>query len=148
MKQQKCNKVNLDTIKIRRTDTEAMQHLLHSQYLLMRRLEEERPMGLTIFREKPNKVSDSFRIKWLLEMLNCFHNELEEIREQLPWKHWKGYPDYNLKETLPEIKYEFIDLLHFLLESFIILGMDGEEVLKLYHSKNQQNHDRQDKGYK
>ncbi|MDP1183596.1 dCTP pyrophosphatase, partial [Klebsiella pneumoniae] len=71
------------------------------------------------------------------------------------WKPWKAdhvakqetyIKDMSGKDQL-EIKFEMIDILHFILNMFIALGMDAEEVFKLYFLKNAENFARQDNGY-
>lgn len=85
------------------------------------------------------------RIKWTIDFIDCIHNELEEVRDRLPWKHWSRYEGFVLNER--EIKYELIDILHFLLDLFLVWGMTPEEVMKMYIAKMQQNIERQNSGY-
>lgn len=49
-----------------------------------------------------------------------------------PWKK-------NLEVNTEHIKEELIDVLHFLLQAFIILDMDGNEVFSSYIEKNRSN---------
>ncbi|WQZ01016.1 nucleoside triphosphate pyrophosphohydrolase [Escherichia phage 04086] len=46
-----------------------------------------------------------------------------------------------------EIKFEMIDILHFVLNMFQGLGLTAEEIFKLYYLKNAENFARQDRGY-
>lgn len=46
-----------------------------------------------------------------------------------PWKK-------DLRVAADEVQEELIDILHFLLQGFIILGMDADEVTRLYRIKN------------
>jgi len=48
---------------------------------------------------------------------------------------------------LDEIRLEFIDILHFVLEAMIYLGMKPEDVYRYYVSKMRENQDRQKRGY-
>ena len=146
MKQQKCNTVDLSTIKVRRSDEDTMAMLFDRQIQLLLKIEERKPQGFKVLVNKAD-VPDSLRIKLMIDMIGCLHNELEELRDALPWKGWKDYSGYSLKKEMPEIKYEIIDLLHFVLNLAIISGMKPVEVLQIYISKNEQNKDRQKKGY-
>lgn len=49
-----------------------------------------------------------------------------------PWK-------VNMGVNLDEIQEELIDILHFLLQAFIITGMTGADIVSLYHIKNNVN---------
>lgn len=77
--------------------------------------------------------------------LECINNEVEEIRDYTPWKHWKQYPDHVL--DLDEIRMEYIDLLHFVLEGMCYLGMTGPDIYRYYISKHLENLRRQREGY-
>lgn len=71
------------------------------------------------------------------------------------WKPWKAQhvemQARKIKDLSPEdqleIKFELIDQLHFFLNKFMALGMDAEEIFKLYYLKNAENFARQDRGY-
>lgn len=49
-----------------------------------------------------------------------------------PWKKSLGV-------SLDEVQEELIDILHFLLQAFIIVGMDASAVMELYRIKNRVN---------
>lgn len=82
---------------------------------------------------------------FILDNLQCIHNEVEEIRDHLPWKHWKQYPDHVL--DLEEIRFEYIDLLHMVLNGPIYLGLSGPDIYRYYVSKHLENLRRQREGY-
>lgn len=77
--------------------------------------------------------------------LAAITNEVEEIRDWLPWKHWKTYKGFDIE--LEEIRLEYIDLLHFVVEGMILLGMDGQDIHRYYVSKMKENLRRQKEGY-
>ena len=52
-----------------------------------------------------------------------------------PWKK-------NLELPLEEVQEELVDILHFLLQAFIILDMDADDIVELYRIKNRINHRR------
>lgn len=82
-------------------------------------------------------------VNFLQQSISCIHNEAEEIREWLPWKHWKNYSDEEKILNLEEIRLEYIDLLHFVLEGLIYLGMDGDDIFRYYVCKHLENIRRQ-----
>ncbi|MGL5308219.1 MAG: hypothetical protein ACRC9Y_19200 [Aeromonas veronii] len=71
------------------------------------------------------------------------------------WKPWKAsHEDRRLtffselsEEDRLEVKFEMIDAFHFIMNKFIALGMDAEEIFKLYYLKNAENFKRQENGY-
>jgi hypothetical protein len=77
--------------------------------------------------------------------LAAITNEVEEIREWLPWKHWRRYQGFDI--DLEEIRLEYIDILHFVLEGLILTGMDAEDIHRYYTSKMEENLKRQREGY-
>ena len=90
---------------------------------------------------------DEQRIKWMYHMIDAMHNELEEVRNELPWKSWRDYSKYKFEEKLPLIKEEVIDLLHFFLDMCLILGISADELRNAYKKKQQKNIDRQLNNY-
>jgi hypothetical protein len=88
----------------------------------------------------------------LREEKEAIDQEFAEIWDLLPWKHWKSVHRANRQDAIPdverlELKYELIDIFHFVLNMCIILGMDWQEFCDLYVTKMRENHDRQDRGY-
>lgn len=70
-------------------------------------------------------------------LLTCISNEVEEARKELPWKQWKVYKDFEFnRDSMVE---ETIDIFHFLLEIWIYLGVNGQEVHNTYMCKRQKN---------
>lgn len=82
--------------------------------------------------------------KWTKELLVALMNEGFEALNWTNAKHWKK-PVYPINEM--ELKYELIDMLHFLLGLMILWGMDAKECFSIYIAKNKENHERQEKGY-
>lgn len=106
-------------------------------------------------------------VAWMREQKDCIDDEFRELLTSLGemhrgdkdasavWKKWKArYSEAQAKpitemspEDQLEIKFEMIDILHFVLNMFAGLGMDAEEIFKLYYLKNAENFARQDNGY-
>jgi hypothetical protein len=88
------------------------------------------------------------------DFIDAMHNELEELREHTPWKPWKAYPKdmnealgRNMSPECDELKYELIDLLHFLVVLFEVWGMKPRDVYRMYAEKMAVNIRRQKNGY-
>lgn len=67
-------------------------------------------------------------------------NIIGEASEAAEWfgditKPWKK----SLVMPLEEVQMELVDVLHFLMQAFIIVGMDASEILELYRIKNRIN---------
>lgn len=99
--------------------------------------------------DKSGEFSHPLTAKAVASMLQknlaCISNEVEEIREWLPWKHWKNYEGFEV--DLDELRFEYIDLLHFVMEGMILLGMDAFEIHRYYVSKMEENLRRQREEY-
>lgn len=71
------------------------------------------------------------------------------------WKPWRAeheeyrnrlFSELSMEDQL-EAKFELIDQLHFVLNKFIAMGMDGSDIFKMYYLKNAENFERQERGY-
>lgn len=79
--------------------------------------------------------------------------EMAELLERLPYKEWKAYPEeategFQSEEQMLETWYEYADCLHFFVNIGLALGINGENLERLYVTKNKENFDRQDGKYK
>jgi len=71
------------------------------------------------------------------------------------WKYWKkahsNYDNLKFSDLSPndqlECKFEIVDMLHFFMNYAISIGMTPKEMYNMYMSKNQENRDRQLRGY-
>lgn len=84
------------------------------------------------------------------EIIIAMLDELSELMANLPWKHWKNYgPDKRAisKDRLAEIRFELIDLQHFLNNLYMVFGMSAQDVLNYFEAKLEENEDRQRRGY-
>jgi len=105
------------------------------------------------------------KVEWLLKNKHAFDDEFSEMLDAVGgindgigsagWKWWKiKNKDTALHngvvltpEDLLELKFEYIDMLHFFINMGIILGLNGSEVMNLYMAKNKENIERQKRGY-
>ena len=88
--------------------------------------------------------------EWLNNYLAAMSNELEELRDCTFWKHWckeaKEGKRFQLND-LQNARVEVIDMLFFWISLAQCLGLDAEDVMRLYHQKLDVNHARQDSNY-
>ena len=140
-----------------------LQVMLDMQKSLQTRLANDRD-----YCYHPDKLSTAGDVvDWMREQKDCIDDEFRELLTSLGemsrgdkdasavWKKWKvRYQEAQSKNISDmsdadqlEIKFEMIDILHFVLNMFIGLGLDYEEIFKLYYLKNAENFKRQDNGY-
>ncbi len=88
--------------------------------------------------------------KWLNNYLMAMSNEIEELRDCTYWKHWckearegRRFEIYDLQNARVEV----IDMLFFWISLAQCLGLDADDVVKLYEQKLRVNHSRQDTDY-
>ncbi|WZX06276.1 dCTP pyrophosphatase [Escherichia phage 235Ecol030PP] len=145
-------------------EKDPLQVMLDMQKSLQVRLANDKP--------KHNKHPDELAtagdvVDWLRNQKDYIDDEFRELLTSLGgmsngekaassvWKPWKAQhgerretliTDLSPQDQL-EIKFEMIDILHFVLNMFQGLGLTAEEIFKLYYLKNAENFARQDRGY-
>ena len=98
-----------------------------------------------------DNMSTEERTAFIKEFSIHLNNEMNELLYELPYfKPWKDYD----KETFEQIverfnkgRKEYIDMIHFMLNIALALGLDEDDLYTMYMDKNKENHDRQDRGY-
>lgn len=70
-------------------------------------------------------------------------HEVVELESETGWKPWATKSFVNIEAA----RGEAIDMLHFLLNDFLVLGLDADEVRRRYHAKHAKNVARQEAGY-
>ncbi len=87
---------------------------------------------------------------WLNNYIAAMANELEELRDCTFWKHWCKEAKEGkrfLLHDLQNARVEVTDMLFFWISLAQCLGMDAEDVMRLYNQKLDVNHNRQTNGY-
>lgn len=88
--------------------------------------------------------------EWLNNYIAAMSNELEELRGCIYWKHWckeaRQGKQYFLHD-LQNARVEVTDMLFFWISLAQCLGLDADDVFRLYEQKLKVNHARQDNGY-
>ncbi len=88
-------------------------------------------------------LTDTEKITWILNYSRALSQEVSELIDSVPWKWWAKYQEFDEQNA----KVEAIDILHFLISIFQVLGMSADDVFEAYCKKNAVNHHRQDTGY-
>ncbi|AHY25277.1 dCTPase [Serratia phage PS2] len=148
---------------ILKNQADPLQTMLDMQKSLQIRLANDRD-----YCYHPDKLATAGDVvAWMREQKDCIDDEFRELLTSLGemsngdkdasavWKKWKSrYQEAQSKRISDmspadqlEIKFEMIDILHFVLNMFAGLNMDAEEIFKLYFLKNAENFARQDNGY-
>jgi len=87
---------------------------------------------------------------WLNNYIAAMSNELEELRDCTFWKHWCKEAKEGkrfLLHDLQNARVEVIDMLFFWISLAQCVGLDADEVMRLYEQKWQVNWKRQDNDY-
>jgi hypothetical protein len=88
--------------------------------------------------------------KWLNDYIMAASNELEELRDCTFWKHWCTEAQQGKRFAIHDLqnaRVEVIDLLFFWMSMAQCVGLNAEDVYKLYLKKLEVNHRRQDGEY-
>lgn len=119
------------------------------QRLIMARMEEEYPdYELPITDTAIDSLDDLTTL--VAANITAIQVELAELLDWLPWKWWKNYGDLTVvpdDAKVTEMKYEVVDIAHFLFNICIALGMNWQEFLDIYATKQAENRARQARGY-
>lgn len=87
---------------------------------------------------------------WLNDYITAASNELEELRDCTFWKHWCSEAQQGERFAIHDLqnaRVEVIDLLFFWMSMAQCVGLNAEDVYKLYLQKLGINHQRQDGDY-
>ena len=88
--------------------------------------------------------------KWINNYLAAMSSELEELRNCTFWKHWCAEARQGRRFELHDLqnaRVEVIDMLFFWISLAQCLGLDADDVFRLYQQKLKVNYDRQSNGY-
>lgn len=69
----------------------------------------------------------AYRLEWTYTFADCIMDELSEVMNWLPWKHWKNYDDFKTDEI--EIRFELIDILHFVVSLYLVHRVEEIDLL-------------------
>lgn len=82
----------------------------------------------------PDDISDADKIKLSKEFILSMHRELGEVLNEMPWKiHRAGDTQSHSVEHIQE---ELVDCLKFLMNVFIVWGIDDESLFTKFMEKS------------
>lgn len=91
-----------------------------------------------------NRQTDRERIGNIQLNVFALVAELYEMMNEMTWKPWAtAEPHINLRPAWGEL----IDVWHFFMNIMLHLGVEADDLYRLYREKNAINHRRQDEGY-
>jgi len=121
---------------------------------LQRNLQIDLAARLPLSNIDPTMIESKGELKeWFRDNRDAISDEFTELIEAIGgnnsaiWKKWKSdhvslgaekWQDLNENEML-ELKYEAIDIMHFVNNIFIALRMDAAEIGRMYAAKNTEN---------
>lgn len=110
---------------------------------LMMRLQEQLSDRVSISVRDFQEASTPVKVVWITRYFIAAIVELVEMLNCIPWKWWKKHQNWDNEE----LKKEWVDVFHFVLNIGILLGFTPDTLLDAYMEKNIINHKRQDNGY-
>jgi dimeric dUTPase (all-alpha-NTP-PPase superfamily) len=82
--------------------------------------------------------------EWIRNYCLAMSQEIAELVDSTNWKWWRRKVDLFDEQNL---KVELVDILHFWVSACQVMGLDAEDVHRMYMQKNAVNRKRQDSGY-
>lgn len=134
--------------------TDLLQDLLDSQSNLQRSMPSPHPSDLyedyaifpsvTAGDKKEAEAARVEAINFLHWNVTALTDEAHELLGEIGWKPWAKSRHINLEAA----RGEFIDMLHFMGNIALVLGLDNsQEIMERYHAKHEKNKKRQEEGY-
>lgn len=104
---------------------------------------------MRLYDEKHPELAEQTQTQKLVMLADALLDESAELKAWLPWKPWRLDHGRELtEEERAGVIEELTDLLHFLLEAFIVMGVTSpREIAGYYLAKNRVNRARQAQGY-
>lgn len=99
-----------------------------------------------VIKEGGEYTWDSPEMQYLTMWIDAGIDELQEIRGHLNWKSWKK-PKVITSNDVLNARLELVDLLHFFINAYVMLGGSAESMIAEYHAKRDENDERQRVGY-
>jgi hypothetical protein len=92
-----------------------------------------------------DNIKEEDKVRLTKEFILCLQSELAELLAELPWKHWKNYDKHEISSE--KIKFEIIDLQHFVNDLYMIWNMNTKEINDCFETKLTENINRQENNY-
>lgn len=95
------------------------------------------------FGVNPIELEDAEMAAYVQSMSLALTDEIHEALNEVGWKPWATSRHINREAYVGEL----VDALHFLVNLFLLVGADADEVYDRYVEKSQRNKKRQEDGY-
>lgn len=82
--------------------------------------------------------------EWIRNYALAMNQEISELVDSTNWKWWRTKVDLFDAQNL---RVELVDILHFWVSACQVMGLEAEDVHRMYMQKNDINRKRQDEGY-
>lgn len=144
-------------------NVDPLQAMMTIQRWLQGKVREKKPRYTELFGPElgpESTISDG--AEFVMYQKQSIDDEFQELYRALggsdgnaSWKYWKTANEKLMKkriseltpEEMLELKYEAVDIWHFVMNVFLLLGMDARELTNLYFAKNAENVRRQNEFY-
>jgi len=110
--------------------------------LFLLQIKFQKLIGNTFPRWKDD-ITNEHNVELIKNQILALYDEVGEALREVPWKPWKINQQFNVKK----FRVELIDVFHFLINLFLLSGMDVQETIELFKWKNNMNKKRQKDGY-
>ncbi len=88
-------------------------------------------------------LGTTYNQAFITEMTLAAMVELAEFVQTTDWKSWKEPVGVKYEKAVGE----WADILHFVVNLGLAIGLDADSAFLAYKMKNKENHARQDRGY-
>ena len=88
-------------------------------------------------------IINPINVELIKNQILALFDETSEALKEVPWKPWKINQQFNVSK----FRMELIDVFHFLINLFLLSGMNSRQVINLFKNKNKINVKRQKNGY-
>jgi hypothetical protein len=93
------------------------------------------------------KMSPEENLQALRNYVVALMMEQAELLEEVSWKPWRKHEDQKPNPNRRKMALEWVDMLFFLVDQMLCLGLTPDEVLLAYETKLEANHKRISNGY-
>jgi hypothetical protein len=91
----------------------------------------------------------SWDTPWMRHITMLFDAMIDEVQETRGWLNWKSWKTPNVIQDndIANARLELIDLIHFWINAYSMLGGTAETLVAEFHAKRDENDERQRTGY-
>lgn len=96
----------------------------------------------------PDKDNEKETTQYIKNQSLYLIAEIDEMLRELPLlKEWKNYENFDREAHLELAKEEWIDMLHFIINIALALGLTEDDIMEGYCKKHALNYKRQEDNY-